>query len=354
MDFGVSLTMQFSAPLNLEGEVLLAETISEEIGVSSSAIMNFKMDMFPSGATPSSMSSSSCDDLGWTNALTFGSTSVCGESALNLGGCSVESTWADAKEWCESSGARLCNIDELIAQETRGTGCRLDNKLVWSSSSCDGGYWVATGKGANLGCASESSFNKARCCADVMTVTMASAALSFDVRIVSESTSEMISAREVIQEAIVTGLARDEFEISVASALEMSIVVVDDTSIVVTAVTRHPSPSTPPQTCFNFFSSWVYDDVTNIIFVSPPALSVAGSRPYAQAQLRRPKHQFLLLLPHQIEQQQLLFPSRPRLQLCRHPRRQRTAGPGLCQAVMIWAGRTRASWEVLWYVGSLT
>ena len=69
------------------------------------------------------VSVSSCDDLGWTNANKFGSSLVCGESDDGLGGCSGEVDWASAVAFCEGSGARLCSSDELAADEARSTGC---------------------------------------------------------------------------------------------------------------------------------------------------------------------------------------------------------------------------------------
>ena len=50
-------------------------------------------------------------------------------------------------------GARLCTIEELQNDETRGTGCGHDGEWVWSSETCDtdeGSHLVAVG-GSNNG-----------------------------------------------------------------------------------------------------------------------------------------------------------------------------------------------------------
>jgi len=116
------------------------------------------------------VSASSCDELGWTNADKFGDSSVCGESDLNLGGCSGDLTWSEARAFCEGSGARLCSALELQADEIRGTGCQYDKQQVWTRSNCDGGFLLAFGAtsgGSGTECAADSSTHPARCCADI-------------------------------------------------------------------------------------------------------------------------------------------------------------------------------------------
>jgi len=58
----------------------------------------------------------------WTNEARFGSSDVCGESDQSLGGCSGFRTWASADAFCRDSGARLCTLPELQADEARATG----------------------------------------------------------------------------------------------------------------------------------------------------------------------------------------------------------------------------------------
>ena len=76
--------------------------------------------------TPVSESALSCGDLGWFNAEAYGSSSVCGESDLRLGGCSGKVSFRQAVAFCESAGARLCSVGELQADEARQTGCSFD------------------------------------------------------------------------------------------------------------------------------------------------------------------------------------------------------------------------------------
>jgi hypothetical protein len=122
----------------------------------------------------------SCSELGWTNAATFGDSLVCGESdATSLGGsCSGLKTWANAKQFCEAGGSRLCTLDELMQDETRLTGCQYDRLFTWSSTVCvnalgGSGIAVTTGRTVNnaiVQCNSPTldSF-VVRCCADVFT-----------------------------------------------------------------------------------------------------------------------------------------------------------------------------------------
>lgn len=109
---------------------------------------------------------SSCDDLGWTNAETYGESDVCG----NTGNCVGKMTYASAELYCEDMGARMCTVSELLDDETRGTGCGYDNKFVWSKTPCDGGYVLAKGSSTSNSlpkCKRDSKKGYARCCADV-------------------------------------------------------------------------------------------------------------------------------------------------------------------------------------------
>ena len=118
---------------------------------------------------PGALSASSCGDLGWTNADTFGATSVCSESDFGLGGCSGELKWLEAVAFCETAGARLCTLAELQRDEAKGTGCSMDGEQVWSSDACSGGHYAAMGstKRTSTGCVSAAGTRRARCCADV-------------------------------------------------------------------------------------------------------------------------------------------------------------------------------------------
>lgn len=125
-----------------------------------------------------SCSVSTCDELGWTNAETFGSASVCGESDKGLGGCSGYLDWSSARDFCQAGGARLCTLEELLDDEVRDTGCNANAELIWSSDTCTDsegspGFSVAYGAPSltytNTSCKSQqvSTSMVARCCADV-------------------------------------------------------------------------------------------------------------------------------------------------------------------------------------------
>ena len=97
---------------------------------------------------------------------------VCGESDHGLSGCSGDLNWADALDFCESAGARMCTADELQADEAGGTGCSGDNYMTWSSTSCDSGSYLQERGSSRAGsddsaCVSGSRSARARCCADV-------------------------------------------------------------------------------------------------------------------------------------------------------------------------------------------
>lgn len=123
------------------------------------------------GPNTSPVSISSCGDLGWTNAGSYGSTSVCGGSKDITGSCSGTVVWSAARTFCEDMGARLCTSAELLNDEAKTTGCSLDRTLVWSSSEdCPNGHSVApgsTGLGTAPTCEPDLSSFAVRCCADV-------------------------------------------------------------------------------------------------------------------------------------------------------------------------------------------
>jgi len=122
----------------------------------------------------SSCSDQTCDELGWSGTL-YGSSEICGESDLQLGGCSGYNNWNDAKDICQQNGARLCTSDELLNDEARETGCNLDTELVWSGTSCASGYYAVSGStlASDIVCTSisESSTVSTRCCADAGSCT---------------------------------------------------------------------------------------------------------------------------------------------------------------------------------------
>jgi hypothetical protein len=93
--------------------------------------------------------------------------------------------WEHALGICMAIGARLCTADEMVAEETRGTGCQHDAEMTWTSTVCDDGYITAVGGSNNaqarvadgsctevaacMACAPITDTSPAvRCCADVL------------------------------------------------------------------------------------------------------------------------------------------------------------------------------------------
>jgi hypothetical protein len=114
------------------------------------------------------ISEKSCAELGWTNAASRGDPLVCGESDTGLGGCSGFKTWANAKTFCETPGARLCTEEEIDERESGGTGCGYDSYMIWTSTSCATGYLLGKGNGdGTTECKAVSDTAYTRCCADV-------------------------------------------------------------------------------------------------------------------------------------------------------------------------------------------
>eukprot|EP01052_Picozoa_sp_SAG31_P047104 SAG31_NODE_9284_length_1304_cov_1.387552_2_plen_225_part_01 len=114
---------------------------------------------------PTCTSFSSCDDLAdafggtWGNPASGGSDQVCGESdhgfdtgsTLCFGGNidggldTATDGWFHAQTICFGMGARLCTSEELLADETRGSGCQHDLEMTWTSVECTDGHIIAVG-----------------------------------------------------------------------------------------------------------------------------------------------------------------------------------------------------------------
>lgn len=83
------------------------------------------------------VSKNSCDDLPNRFKFKFGNKDVCGASKItSWKKCEGQKTLREAVGVCEARGARLCTRDEIIRDVTRGTGCGLDKKLVWTATTC--------------------------------------------------------------------------------------------------------------------------------------------------------------------------------------------------------------------------
>ena len=89
-----------------------------------------------------------------------------------MGGCMTNATWLEAFVRCEQYGARLCTRNELMA--AMGTGCGLDDKLVWTWEECAHGTpfnqrVAAMGNNHQIyGCYEAYEQMGVRCCADEM------------------------------------------------------------------------------------------------------------------------------------------------------------------------------------------
>jgi hypothetical protein len=84
---------------------------------------------------PIDKSATTCNEFQWRPRQLHvpAEQGVCGQSVIN-GACHEAVTQAAANMVCTSVGARLCSVDELLADATRGTGCGYDSLglPVWS------------------------------------------------------------------------------------------------------------------------------------------------------------------------------------------------------------------------------
>merc|ERR1712176_852860 len=55
-------------------------------------------------------------------------------AASDLGGCHFQKTYAEAVGICAGYDSRLCTRAEISNSCTKGSGCSIDNQLIWSSS----------------------------------------------------------------------------------------------------------------------------------------------------------------------------------------------------------------------------
>ena len=86
-------------------------------------------------ASSAELSARTCSELGWRDGGTFGSARACARASdapALARGCSGLVSWTAARDACADAGARLCTLDELAADEARGTGCGYDAEFVWS------------------------------------------------------------------------------------------------------------------------------------------------------------------------------------------------------------------------------
>lgn len=123
--------------------------------------------------TVTSQSLLTCDALGFTYSKWQSEHNSCCNSHELSGGCFPEDvTYVEAEETCLNAGQRLCTIDELLDDSCRGSGCKLDRKMIWTRIPCDEGMHytalASTKSGVtNPQCVSDTETQAGmRCCAD--------------------------------------------------------------------------------------------------------------------------------------------------------------------------------------------
>jgi hypothetical protein len=143
-------------------------------------------------------SSMTCVQLGeafrgaWRNPGARGSAAVCAESDDGLGGCmggrNDPISWQDAEATCLGAGARLCTVEEIEADETRGSGCSADQAMIWTVDdvACGAGQHVVVVGSSNYAgqedketeCRDDAGLDgeALRCCADTVVGTSCTAA----------------------------------------------------------------------------------------------------------------------------------------------------------------------------------
>ena len=136
--------------------------------------------VFGAGPRGREASRKTCAELGWTTKHGRRA-SVCGASHCDgrlaqqtSSKAFTTATYDEAQEICHGEGARLCTAQELESDEVATTGCGLDAKRIWSSTSCAWGKsFVLVGRSTKTDgkqkevCADHSSNSgHIRCCAD--------------------------------------------------------------------------------------------------------------------------------------------------------------------------------------------
>lgn len=115
-------------------------------------------------------SAKKCSDLPFF--VNFDGDGLCGSSKMPDGRCinNGSYTLADAEALCSDIGTRLCTYQEITARQAQGSGCGLDSRYVWTSSTCGDGMNIMShgGKGDDPLCkAPKEMSNGVRCCAEV-------------------------------------------------------------------------------------------------------------------------------------------------------------------------------------------
>jgi hypothetical protein len=83
--------------------------------------------------------------------------------------CSKAVTFQEAKNICKSygNGSKLCSKNELVKGKGKNTGCNLDFKQLWSSTTCDSSntyFTVRQSSIKNMVCNRIEKIAFVRCC----------------------------------------------------------------------------------------------------------------------------------------------------------------------------------------------
>ena len=102
--------------------------------------LNLNSNDTSAGIDTTSKSDKSCSELGWEAHQKHG---VCAASFMKQVNppCAPMMNFTTANDYCVGRGARLCTAADLGSDVAKGTGCALDDKFVWSSSSCPDGIF---------------------------------------------------------------------------------------------------------------------------------------------------------------------------------------------------------------------
>lgn len=161
-------------------------------------------DRIVSRPPPPPTTAKSCVELGWR--FRYGNDDVCGTSHQGFaenGGrrCLSARTHSFANDMCSAVGGRLCTADELARDATRGTGCGHDNRLVWTSDICDGGFMARRGRSGNkrgleAQCLpTDSSIPAVRCCSDKVVTAPGMARLGVAMQLDADAPPETAASR---------------------------------------------------------------------------------------------------------------------------------------------------------------
>eukprot|EP00039_Didymoeca_costata_P008061 m.107446 g.107446 ORF g.107446 m.107446 type:complete len:396 (+) comp13930_c0_seq1:46-1233(+) len=123
---------------------------------------------------PKQYSLLSCTDLGFS--FLQEKIPVCASSYI-FESCHTDVDWTLAEAICSGAGARLCTALELQENVAKGSGCGLENKLVWTSQQCGEGNMLAVlgemGEKSleqwqqNMTCSNKNAtIGSVRCCGD--------------------------------------------------------------------------------------------------------------------------------------------------------------------------------------------